>query len=171
LKTKISTIEAETISEEETSLKSWIKLQTENFPRLFRILKFCIVGSSGAVVNMFFLWFFTDIFNLYYLLSSLLAIEISIINNFAWNYLWTWTDRKEQHLKGILIHFFKYHLTMIFAAMGNFILLIFFKEILGIHYLIANLLGMICVSVINYIVIDRWAFKKGTKNKFENKEF
>lgn len=130
-----------------------------NSASIFRLVKFGIVGSSGVVVNMFFLWFLTETFHLYYLISSVLAIEISIINNFTWNYLWTWGDRKEKTSRTIVIRMVKYHISVVFAAVGNLILLGIFKEAFGMHYLIANGIGIAGGFILNYILGDRWVFK------------
>ncbi|MGB2981018.1 MAG: GtrA family protein, partial [Candidatus Zixiibacteriota bacterium] len=68
-----------------------------------RIVKFGLVGTWGFLVNMFFLWFFTETVGLFYLFSSLIAIEISLIKNYVFNDLWTWRDRgkegKKEYLK------------------------------------------------------------------------
>jgi len=130
-----------------------------DFTEFFRLFKFAIVGSFGVLVNMFFLWFLTETFRVYYLISSVLAIEISIINNFTWNYLWTWSDRKEKTSRAILIRMVKYHISVVFAAVGNWILLGIFKEAFGMHYLVANVIGIAGGFILNYILGDRWVFK------------
>jgi len=125
----------------------------------FRLLKFAIVGGSGVVVNMFFLWLLTDIFDLYYLISSILAIEISIVNNFTWNYLWTWQDRKEGGAKELFVRMVKYHVSVMFAALGNWMLLGIFKEAFGLHYLLANGIGIAGGFILNYTLSDRWVYR------------
>ena len=59
-----------------------------------RIFKYGTVGLWGLVVNEGFLWFFTEFVGFYYLISSLIAIEASIISNFFLNNYWTFSDVK-----------------------------------------------------------------------------
>jgi hypothetical protein len=67
----------------------------------FRYIKFGLVGASGTLVNMAVLyaaqeWMFNAITEprdrLY--ASLALAIAVATLNNFTWNRLWTWADRK-----------------------------------------------------------------------------
>ena len=127
--------------------------------KYFRLFKFAAVGGFGIIVNMFFLWFFIEVVDLFYLVSSSLAIEISIINNFIWNYMWTWHDRKVATTKAFLLRFLKYNFSMMFAAIANLILLGFFKETFGLHYFMANMIGITGGFLLNYILSDRWIFK------------
>ncbi len=59
-----------------------------------RFLKFCTVGVSGVVVNLGFLWIFADLFRIHTNLASALAIELSVLSNFAINEAWTFRDRR-----------------------------------------------------------------------------
>ncbi|MFC2084971.1 GtrA family protein [Bacteroidota bacterium] len=43
---------------------------------------FVIIGSIGLLLNLFFLWFFTEIFHIYYILSKVIATIIV----FFWNF-------------------------------------------------------------------------------------
>ena len=51
--------------------------------RAGRFFGFAIVGASGLVVNQLALWLFTDVFGVYYLLSAIVATQLSTIWNFA----------------------------------------------------------------------------------------
>ena len=126
-----------------------------------RILKFSAVGFSGLLVNMFLLWFFKEIIGLYYMIASLLSIELSVINNFIWNDLWTWGDRSKSGGWGYFRRLMKYNLsTSVAAVMGNLIILAVLKERFGWNYLLANLAGIGVGIVINYIINDRWTFRE-----------
>ena len=48
-----------------------------------RFVGFAVVGASGLVVNQMALWFLTSKLGVYYLLSAVLATQISTIWNFA----------------------------------------------------------------------------------------
>lgn len=56
---------------------------------LKKYLKFSLISISALAVNLFFLYLFTEIFGVYYIISQMLAIAISLTINFAGNKLWT----------------------------------------------------------------------------------
>ena len=58
-----------------------------------RFIKFNIVGLTGVFVNEGILMLLTSL-GLYYIYSSIVAIEISIISNFLLNDIWTFKDRR-----------------------------------------------------------------------------
>ena len=125
-----------------------------------RFAKFCVVGLSGIVVNMFFLWFFTEVVKIFYLFSSFLAIELSIMNNFILNELWTWRDRKSSGRLNYLKRMVQYHISVsISAILANIFLLWFLTEFFHLYYLFSNLFGIAAGVLLNYFINDRWTFR------------
>ena len=124
-----------------------------------RIVKFCLVGAWGFVVNMFFLWFFTETVGLFYLFSSVIAIEISLLNNFLLNDLWTWRDRGKEGKREYFKRMLQYHITASAAMLANIAILWILTELFGVHYLTSNVFGILCGSALNFFVNDRWTFK------------
>ena len=61
---------------------------------LQRFIKFCLVGSTGTIVDMAVLYLLADpkTLGLNVALSKLVAAEIALLNNFTWNELWTFRD-------------------------------------------------------------------------------
>jgi putative flippase GtrA len=47
------------------------------------------VSVSAIIVNIFFLWFLTEIFHFYYLLSNFLGIVAGAVLNYFINDRWT----------------------------------------------------------------------------------
>ncbi|MBO8174022.1 MAG: glycosyltransferase family 2 protein [Thermococcus sp.] len=117
-----------------------------------RLIKFSIVGMSGIVVNQFFLWLFVEkVFGNgleSYMLANILATELAILNNFTWNDLWTFKDLKNKPLYKRL---FSFHLA---ALSGAFVQWVIFGVLvyLGIHYLIANLIGIGFSFIVRFLV-------------------
>ena len=124
-----------------------------------RIVKFCLVGACGFVVNMFFLWFFTETVGFFYLFSSVIAIEISLLNNFVLNALWTWHDRGKEGKKEYFKRMLQYHVTASAAMLTNIAILWILTELFGVYYLASNVFGILCGSALNFFVNDRWTFK------------
>ena len=111
---------------------------TTRFP--WRLVRFCVVGASGVLVNMGLLIALTEYFKIRYAVSSLVAIEVSILTNFALNNAWTWADRRASSLTERLL---KYHAVAGCTAMAaNWFLLIVLSRFFGLDYRLANLIGI-----------------------------
>jgi dolichol-phosphate mannosyltransferase len=63
-----------------------------------KLLKFGMVGISGILVNMGVLYYLKEYAGFYYLAASFFAIELSILNNFLWNDLWTFRSSGDHKL-------------------------------------------------------------------------
>lgn len=135
-----------------------------------RIIKFGTVGVSGIIVNSAILAFLTEIVRIDYRLSAITAIEISILNNFLWNSVWTWKDHKATGSGSILRRLLKFHLYCIFTAFFiNYGLLVLLTELFNIPYMISNLIGIAIGSAVNYLTSHFWVFQHN-KPLFKNEK-
>ena len=126
-----------------------------------RFIKFGTVGASGTVVNLIMLHINQEIlleninpFETRLKLSLALAIFLATINNYLWNRMWTWNDRKRKG--GFFIQMGQYFLACGLAISLQYLFTIIFSRI--IHYLIANILSIILAAIFVYIVNDVWTF-------------
>ena len=85
----------------------------EGWKEIRNIIKFGIVGISGIIVNTGVLYILSEYFGIFYLISSLVAIELSIINNFIWNDFWTFGHEKDQKISMVTNRFLSYHIVSI----------------------------------------------------------
>ena len=127
--------------------------------QIHRFVKFGLVGTWGFLVNMLLLWFLTEKVGVYYLFSSIVAIEISLLNNYILNDLWTWHDRgkagKTEYFKRML----QYHISSSAAMLTNISILWILTALFGIYYLASNVFGILCGAALNFFINDRWTFK------------
>jgi dolichol-phosphate mannosyltransferase len=56
---------------------------------LGQMLKFCVVGTSGLVVNMGLLMGMVEMFGMDYRPAAIIGIGIAMVWNYAWNKAWT----------------------------------------------------------------------------------
>ena len=128
-----------------------------------RFLKFGIVGASGTVVNLGLLYFaqehiFTAVQQpeMRLNLSLALAIFFATLNNFFWNRLWTWADRKHHYNRPMLTQIGQYTV----ACWLSIVLQAIFTNVLApyFYYLIANLIAIVLTSVLNFVLNDIWTF-------------
>ena len=132
-------------------------------------MKFGIVGGSGVVVNVGLLHVFTAYAKMDYRVASIAAIECAVVNNFLWNYFWTWHDRKAGSKRSFAYMLLKFHLSSGFTALiVNWGLLVLLTEALHIdyhipgvpNYHISNLIGIGFGAVANFFVGHFWVFSK-----------
>lgn len=127
---------------------------------LARFGKFMLVGASGVVVNEGLLWLLTEKAGLYYLISSAIAIEASIITNFILNHWFTFADVKGKGVKSYVTRLGQFNLVSLVAVGINLGLLWLFKTEFGVHYLIANLIGIAVSMLWNFFANNLWTWKR-----------
>ena len=152
-------------------MKAWQQraLQLLQWVSRIRYFKFGVVGASGTVVNMLVLYLChnylfdaleADLGKPY--LSLAVAIAVATLNNFSWNRLWTWADRRavasEQTAPGFSQQLLKYALASWFGIGLQYGLTLWWSHFM--HYMLAKVLAILVASVSNFLANDRWTFKK-----------
>ena len=130
-----------------------------------RFLKFGTVGASGMFVNLgiFYLaqeYLFSFIESPHLRLNIALAMAIlcATVNNYYWNRLWTWRDRRQNHQhRTWLLQFCQYAM----ACWIGIALQVAFTNLLVsyFHYLIANMIAIVMASLFNFLLNDLWTFR------------
>lgn len=134
------------------------------YPAIFRLLhrhktgvKYIFAGGTAALVNLFFLFVLTDIFGLWYLISSLVAFIISLLTSFFLQKFWTFRDRGWQRIK---------KQSAIYIALGGAdfiltpVLLYTLVEKFNLWYLPAAVIVMGGLAMGNYLINKFITFKK-----------
>lgn len=134
----------------------WRRVLTNRTLNTF--IKYGIVGASGTLISMTVLYIFTDIFSIYYLLSGVAAIELSLLNNFFWNDRWTFLHN--DHADSFKSRLVNYHIISLSGAVLNIMLLYVLTSILGFYYLLSNIMAICCVFIINYLINTRITWKE-----------
>jgi dolichol-phosphate mannosyltransferase len=139
------------------------KFQTYYKAEKTRFLKFAVVGISGVIVNEGLLALLTEILTIRVAIAGAIAIEVSILSNFILNNFWTWQD---SHDKSFLKRLIQYHSVSIIAGLVNYVVLVGLTH-LGLHHLIANLIGIAFATLINFVLNNHWTFAKKLSEEME----
>ena len=124
-----------------------------------RFLKFGLVGLSGVLVNEGLLWLLTENFGLYYLLSAAIAVETAIVTNFILNDIWTFRDRRTPGNKSLLGRGLKFNLVSLGGLGINIAILWTITEVVGISYIISNLIGIAGATLWNFTINTLWTWR------------
>ena len=119
-----------------------------------RFIKFGLVGLTGVVVDMGFLYLLSDKISpgLPLTRSKIIAAELAVVNNFLWNDCWTFRDiscqqsGKRQRLKRLI----KFNLICLAGLILNVLLLNIFVSVFNYSKYVANLLAIALVTLWNF---------------------
>jgi putative flippase GtrA len=123
-----------------------------------RFLRFALAGTTGFVIQVGTLAVLTSLFDVNYMVATLIAVEAAILSNFVWHQRWTWRDRSGSALQR-LIRFNA--LTGMTSIFGSLLLTAFFVEAAGLNVIAANIASVAILSAINFIGADRLVFRAG----------
>lgn len=146
---------------------------------IVRWCRFNLVGAIGAAVQLGALSLLSHVLRGHYLVATALALEITLLHNFAWHVGYTWRDRRipqePKPLRGLLMGTLKsrpyansngllrplsrFHLTNgLVSYLGNLALMRLLVEGAHMRVVPANGIAIACCSIVNFLFADRWAF-------------
>ncbi len=135
-----------------------INIAKIRFRQSEEFVKFCIVGSSGVLVNLSLYIILTRLFEINYKIASPVAIELSILSNFFFNQIWTFNKRTANG--SIHTKLFKFHFVAGLAGLFNYLTFIALLDFLNFHDIAANLIGIGVGTVINYFLNSLWTWRE-----------
>ncbi len=120
-----------------------------------RLARYLLVGTTGVVVNLGMLFLLVEGVKWSPLLAAPIAIEASILSNFALNRNWTWRDRGQIPLSVV-----RYHAVSLVGMGIQWATLAILFYLLGLHYLLAALLGIGLATCWTFLSNDRFTFTR-----------
>jgi dolichol-phosphate mannosyltransferase len=72
--------------------KIWTFKEKISYNSKTKYIKFMIISIIALMINLLVLYILTDIFHIYYLISQIIAIVLSLWINFFGNKIWTFRD-------------------------------------------------------------------------------
>ncbi len=133
-------------------------LVTLGHRHLITFLRFLLVGFSGVFVNMGILWFLTEVGGVYYLASSLVAVEASIVTNFLINNAWTFRERSLGVIR--LSALARYNLICAGGIAASTTILYLLATFAGLHYLVANMAAISVTALWNFGANVAWTWRR-----------
>jgi len=127
-----------------------------------RFVRYCFVGATGVAVNMGVLWALKSSHTLGTLRGGAVAVWLAMVNNFLWNEVWTFRDRSRLHpcLRERLARFVSFYLVCGVGAVIHLGLLWALAIKLGWHYLLANAMAIVMVTLWNYGLNTTWTWTR-----------
>lgn len=122
------------------------KQPTDNiFIQMFR---YVFVGGTAFAVDFFFLYFFSDICGIYYLISAVLSFIISVLVNYIMSTKWVFN---QDNIENKVLEFNLFILISTIGLVFTEILLWLFTDVFGLYYLLSKIISAIIVMFWNFI--------------------
>lgn len=122
------------------------------------ISRFVIVGCLGFVLQLLTLWALTSLAGWPWLPATVAAVEVAVLHNFVWHERWTWANRGFGRFRGFT-RLLRFNVaTGAISILGNLFVMAILIGVLRLPTVIANAIAVGVLSVVNFIVSDRWVF-------------
>lgn len=129
---------------------------------IVRWWRFNLVGLIGMGVQLGALAVLNQLLGGHYLVASAVAVEITLLHNFAWHLVYTWRDRRDRSVVGHRL--VRFHLTNgLVSLIGNLALMRVLVQYGHLPVLVANGIAILCCSILNFLLADRCAFVSSSR--------
>ena len=119
------------------------------------LIKYCIIGCSGALLDFIVYTILLKAFGMNYLLANALSVTAGITNNFFLNaYLnFKVTDK-------LFKRFISFYLVGILGLLISEILLYLLVDIMSMNSIIAKIITIFVITIVQFILNKTITFKK-----------
>ena len=121
------------------------------------IYKFLIVGIIGSLLVLFLTIVFTSVFGIFYVISTALAFEISIVLGFFANDRWTFSQVTKT--SKAYFRFIKYNLFSLIALGIIQVVMITLTTQFGLHYILSQSIAIAVAFFFNFIMSKKISFR------------
>jgi dolichol-phosphate mannosyltransferase len=119
-----------------------------------QLVKFCVVGASGYVVNLLVYTALLDGADLHYRLAATGSFLVAVTNNYVWNRLWTFHHRRGHFAYQGL----RFLVVSLIVYAGNLVILTALVE-LGLGKIVSQAIAVILVTPFNFVGNKLWSFR------------
>jgi putative flippase GtrA len=118
-----------------------------------QLLKFCLVGTSGYLVNLWVFSFLVLIVGVHYIPAAIGSFLVAVSNNYAWNRVWTFRDQRG-HVAYQGIRF----LVVSTLALGANLVVLYLLVESGLSEVAAQAIAIVLVTPVNFVANKLWSF-------------
>src|SRR5215212_3487930 len=131
-------------------------------PRLEQVVLFLACGSSAAALNLVLAYAAVDLLgfssNLQQNYVNIVTMEVGLVYSFFVYRVFVWRDKTSSPSRILLRQIPVYHLSAGAAILARGLLIFPLLQLLGVHYLLNIILGLLCGAAITFVLSDRYVF-------------
>ena len=121
----------------------------------YQLVKFCVVGGSGYVVNLCVFALCVNLFSMHHLVAATCAFAVAVANNFWWNRHWTF-GAGDGHAGFQAARFFTVSVIAFLFAAAVLELLV---SVAGVPELPAQAISIVSATPLNFLGNKMWSFR------------
>ena len=119
-----------------------------------QLLKFCLVGAAGYVVNLTVFALLVRGLDVHYMPAAVFSFCVAVLNNYLWNRVWTFRgERGHFYYQGL-----RFFIVAWCALAANLVVLRTLVA-LGMDEVAAQAVAIIVVTPVNFIGNKLWSFR------------
>jgi putative flippase GtrA len=119
-----------------------------------QLVKFCVVGATGYVVNLAVYTLLLRGAGLHYAPAAIGSFLVAVTNNYAWNRLWTFRGQR-----GHVVFQGLRFLVVSTMALGANLLVLYALVEAGLGEVLAQALAIMIVTPVNFVGNKLWSFR------------
>lgn len=118
-----------------------------------QLVKFCVVGASGYLVNLAVYTILLDAAGLHYISAAVGSFLVAVTSNYTWNRLWTFRAQRA----GVAYQGMRFLIVSTVALLANLAVLHLLVT-LGLGEVVAQAIAIVLVTPVNFIGNKLWSF-------------
>jgi dolichol-phosphate mannosyltransferase len=118
-----------------------------------QLVKFCVVGGTGYVVNLAVYSLLVGVFEIHYLPAAFCSFLVAVTNNYFWNRHWTFRAQR-----GHVAYQGARFLVVSTLALGANLVVLHLLVTAGLGEIPAQAIAIVLVTPINFIGNKLWSF-------------
>jgi len=118
------------------------------------LVKFCVVGASGYVVNLAVYTLLLEGAGFHYVPAAIGSFLVAVTNNYVWNRTWTF-----RHQRGHLVLQGMRFLVVSTLALGANLVVLHLLVTAGLGEVVAQAIAIVLVTPVNFVGNKLWSFR------------
>ena len=120
------------------------------------LVKFCVVGASGYVVNLAVYTLLLKWAGLHYAVAAIGSFLVAVTNNYVWNRAWTFREQRGH----LVLQGVRFLVVSTLALAANLVVLHLLVEA-GLGEVVAQAIAIVLVTPVNFVGNKLWSFRHG----------
>ena len=124
-----------------------------------QLLRFCLVGASGYVVNLAVYTLLLKGGGVHYLLAATGSFLVAVTNNYTWNRLWTFRGQRGH----VAYQGLRFLVVSTVALGANLFVLRLLVDTFEVGKVLAQAIAIVLVTPWNFVGNKLWSFGRGSR--------
>ena len=124
-----------------------------------QLIRFCLVGASGYVVNLAVYTLLLKFVGVHYLLAATGSFLVAVTSNYTWNRLWTFRGQRGH----VAYQGLRFLVVSTIALAANLAILALLVDTLEVGKVLAQAIAIVLVTPWNFVGNKLWSFRRGSR--------